>query len=203
MAQAATAAGALVAALLTLPMPLVALLQLATLPLSVLSKLPQIRQNYRARSTGQLSAFAVFSQVAGCLARLFTTATETGDVLVAAAFGMALLLNSVLGAQLWLYWGNWGVDVKLDEAEMGVLGGANGLGRHANGIGFANGNGNGNAGLYENVGLDPRISLRVNANGQGQGQGQGRFTRSPSASPQPRFAPLLPPQNKARVRKAD
>ncbi|KAJ7467189.1 hypothetical protein FB451DRAFT_1137866 [Mycena latifolia] len=92
-------------ALAVIPLSLVAMLQLTTLPLSLFSKLPQIRQNHRARSTGQLSAFAVGSQVAGCAARLFTTATEVGDTLVAAGFALALALNVVLGVQLWMYWG--------------------------------------------------------------------------------------------------
>jgi mannose-P-dolichol utilization defect protein 1 len=87
-----------------LPKETLSLLQLGTLPLSLFSKLPQIRQNLRSNSTGQLSAFAVISQIAGCLARLFTTATEVGDLLVFAGFALALLLNCVLGAQLWLYW---------------------------------------------------------------------------------------------------
>ncbi|KAJ7141256.1 hypothetical protein C8R44DRAFT_866888 [Mycena epipterygia] len=88
-----------------IPLSLLAVLQLTTLPLSLFSKLPQIRQNYRAQSTGQLSAFAVISQIAGCSARLFTTATEVGDSIVAAGFALALTLNIVLGAQLWMYWG--------------------------------------------------------------------------------------------------
>ncbi|KAJ7212937.1 hypothetical protein GGX14DRAFT_550613 [Mycena pura] len=88
-----------------IPLQLLAVLQLTTLPLSLFSKLPQIRQNYRAQSTGQLSAFAVISQVAGCTARLFTTATEVGDSIVASGFALALLLNLILGAQLWMYWG--------------------------------------------------------------------------------------------------
>ncbi|KIJ62790.1 hypothetical protein HYDPIDRAFT_168790 [Hydnomerulius pinastri MD-312] len=92
-------------ALYAVPKENLALLQLATLPLSLFSKLPQIMQNRRARSTGQLSAFAVISQIAGCLARLFTTATEVGDVIVTAGFALALILNIVLGAQMWLYWG--------------------------------------------------------------------------------------------------
>lgn len=87
------------------PSTTLSLLQMSTLPLSLFSKLPQIRQNARSRSTGQLSAFAVVSQIAGCLARLFTTATEIGDLLVSAGFALALLLNIVLGAQLWMYWG--------------------------------------------------------------------------------------------------
>lgn len=92
-------------ALVAAPSASLALLQLATLPLSLFSKIPQIRQNHRAHSTGQLSAFAVIAQIGGCLARLFTTATEVGDPLVSAGFALALLLNCVLGVQMWMYWG--------------------------------------------------------------------------------------------------
>ncbi|KAF6760890.1 hypothetical protein DFP72DRAFT_988128 [Ephemerocybe angulata] len=81
------------------------LAQLATLPLGLTSKLPQIRQNARAQSTGQLSAVAVLSQVLGCLARVFTTAQEVGDPLVQAGFLLALGLNVVLGVQMYMYWG--------------------------------------------------------------------------------------------------
>ncbi|KAF8169397.1 hypothetical protein BJ912DRAFT_999701 [Pholiota molesta] len=102
------AAGA--AALCLVPDDALGLLQLTTLPLSLFSKLPQIRQNARAASTGQLSAFAVLSQIAGCLARLFTTAQEVGDPLVAAGFLLALVLNVVLGVQLWVYWGQEDVE---------------------------------------------------------------------------------------------
>ncbi|KAG6916270.1 hypothetical protein DXG01_007614 [Tephrocybe rancida] len=96
---------AIAGTLAVLPQSALTTLQLATLPLSLFSKLPQIQQNSRARSTGQLSAFAVISQIAGCAARLFTTAAEVGDPLVAAGFVLALLLNLVLGWQLYLYWG--------------------------------------------------------------------------------------------------
>jgi mannose-P-dolichol utilization defect protein 1 len=92
-------------ALFSLPINALALLQLATLPLSLFSKLPQIRQNFRSQSTGQLSAFAVVSQIVGCMARLFTTATELSDILISAGFALALLLNCVLGVQMWIYWG--------------------------------------------------------------------------------------------------
>ncbi|KZT00426.1 mannose-P-dolichol utilization defect 1 protein [Laetiporus sulphureus 93-53] len=102
-----------------LPTTTLAPLQLATLPLSLFSKFPQIQQNYRTKSTGQLSAFAVISQIGGCLARLFTTATEVGDPLVSAGFALALLLNCVVGAQLWMY---WGADVKEDLARVPTIG---------------------------------------------------------------------------------
>lgn len=92
-------------ALYAVPTDALQVLQLTTIPLSLFSKLPQIRQNLRAQSTGQLSAFAVCAQIAGCLARLFTTAQEVGDNLVLAGFALALFLNVVLGTQLWMYWG--------------------------------------------------------------------------------------------------
>ncbi|KAI0031369.1 hypothetical protein K488DRAFT_52221 [Vararia minispora EC-137] len=84
---------------------LLQLLQLSTLPLSLFSKLPQIAQNQRARSTGQLSAFAVGAQIAGCAARLFTNAAEVGDAIQAAGFLLALILNLVLGVQMAAFWG--------------------------------------------------------------------------------------------------
>ncbi|KII86560.1 hypothetical protein PLICRDRAFT_113755 [Plicaturopsis crispa FD-325 SS-3] len=113
IASVATVASGFV--LYSLPKETLAFLQLATLPLSLFSKLPQITQNARAQSTGQLSAFAVISQIVGCLARLFTTATEVGDLIVTAGFALALLLNIVLGAQMWMYWG------KGDGGELGKV----------------------------------------------------------------------------------
>ncbi|KIK96149.1 hypothetical protein PAXRUDRAFT_826275 [Paxillus rubicundulus Ve08.2h10] len=107
-------------ALYALPTETLALLQLGTLPLSLFSKFPQILQNARSRSTGQLSAFAVISQIVGCLARLFTTATEVGDVIVTAGFALALLLNMVLGIQMWMYWGKDEKDV-YSKTPIGVV----------------------------------------------------------------------------------
>jgi mannose-P-dolichol utilization defect protein 1 len=92
-------------ALFAAPPHVLQLAQLSTLPLSLFSKLPQIAQNQRARSTGQLSAFAVFAQIAGCAARLFTNATEVGDTIQAAGFFLALVLNIVLGVQMLAFWG--------------------------------------------------------------------------------------------------
>ncbi|KAI0792732.1 mannose-P-dolichol utilization defect 1 protein [Abortiporus biennis] len=113
---ATVATGATGYALAVIPPNALSALQLATLPISLFSKLPQIRQNYRARSTGQLSAFAVIAQIAGCLARLFTTAAELGDALISAGFALALILNVVLGFQMWAYWGK---DIKDEREEVG------------------------------------------------------------------------------------
>ena len=105
LAVASTVTAATSAALYYIPSSSLAALQVATIPLSLFSKIPQIRQNYRAQSTGQLSAFAVGSQIAGCLARLFTTSAEVGDPILFAGFALALLLNIVLGVQMYSYWG--------------------------------------------------------------------------------------------------
>lgn len=91
--------------LLTIPMNMLQLFQLGTVPISLFSKIPQISENYRNQSTGQLSVFAVTSQIFGCAARLFTTATEMEDSLVFAGFALALVLNLALGWQIWMYWG--------------------------------------------------------------------------------------------------
>jgi mannose-P-dolichol utilization defect protein 1 len=105
VAGAAVASLALIAALANLPKETIAFLQIATLPLGLFSKLPQIAQNHRAKSTGQLSSFAVVAQILGCLARLFTTATEVKDTLILMGFFLALVLNAVLGLQVWAYYG--------------------------------------------------------------------------------------------------
>jgi len=105
MAATVAAVSSSFVSLTTISQQTLAYLQVATLPLSLFSKLPQIRQNYHAKSTGQLSVVAVVAQIAGCLARLFTTSTEVGDPIVTAGFALALVLNLVLGAQLWTYWG--------------------------------------------------------------------------------------------------
>ena len=97
--------GATAAILYSLPKDQLALLQIATLPLSLSSKLPQIIGNARAGSTGQLSAVAVIAQVFGCLARLFTSSQEVNDRVITAGFALGLVLNLILGAQMWMYWG--------------------------------------------------------------------------------------------------
>ncbi|TRM57516.1 mannose-P-dolichol utilization defect 1 protein [Schizophyllum amplum] len=91
--------------LLAVPPPILATFQALTLPISVVSKVPQIMENLRNRSTGQLSAFAVMLQVGGCAARVFTITQEVDDVLVALGALVALVLNAVIAAQMWMYWG--------------------------------------------------------------------------------------------------
>lgn len=93
----------------------VSFLQASTVPLALVSKAPQILSNYQLKSTGNLSAFAVFNAFLGCLARLFTTSQETGDNLMWWGFALAGALNAVLVVQMIVYWNNSGADGKSSE----------------------------------------------------------------------------------------
>lgn len=81
-----------------------ALLQTATIPLSLASKVPQIWTVAREKSTGQLSAFAVFNYLGGSLARVFTTLSEVDDKVILHGFVLGAALNAVLAAQMVYYW---------------------------------------------------------------------------------------------------
>ncbi|KAG0050483.1 hypothetical protein BGZ83_004724 [Gryganskiella cystojenkinii] len=78
----------------------------ATIPINLLSKIPQVIENYKNQSTGQLSAFAVFNYFAGSLARVYTTLTEVDDILILSGFLLSTFLNCVLALQMALYWNN-------------------------------------------------------------------------------------------------
>ncbi|BGP10468.1 hypothetical protein JCM10049v2_006356 [Rhodotorula toruloides] len=85
------------------PSSTLSFLQTLTIPISLSSKVPQILSNFRNRSTGQLSAFLVFNSLAGCLARVFTTRTETSDPLLFWGFLLSALLNAVIAIQMLVY----------------------------------------------------------------------------------------------------
>ncbi|ODO08538.1 mannose-P-dolichol utilization defect 1 [Cryptococcus wingfieldii CBS 7118] len=85
------------------PLTFLSLLQAATLPLSIISKAPQIIQNHKSRSTGNLSAFAVFNGLLGCVARLFTTKQEVNDPLIFWGFAAAAAMNAILALQVFIY----------------------------------------------------------------------------------------------------
>lgn len=75
-----------------------------SIPLALGSKIPQIMINYEKKSTGQLSSFLIFSSFLGCLARLFTTLTETGDRTLLINFSSGTILNGILSFQILNYW---------------------------------------------------------------------------------------------------
>lgn len=84
----------------------------------MLSKAPQIIENHTNRSTGNLSAFAVFSALLGCLARLFTTIQEVNDPLVFWGFFGAAVLNVVLVVQMVRYWDRDGREGSVPAAKL-------------------------------------------------------------------------------------
>lgn len=79
-------------------------LQTLTIPIALGSKIPQIFTIFKNKSTGQLSAFAVFNYLIGSLARIYTTVTEVNDPLIFWGFLLSTGLNAVLVAQMIYYW---------------------------------------------------------------------------------------------------
>ncbi|KAJ2357097.1 hypothetical protein GGF43_001669, partial [Coemansia sp. RSA 2618] len=75
-----------------------------TIPLVISSRIPQIYANHKNKSTGQLSAFAVFNYFFGTAARLFTTLVEVDDSLVLLGAVLAVAANGVLAAQMLYFW---------------------------------------------------------------------------------------------------
>lgn len=104
-------AGALMVALSTFlfspplcPSGLLSFLQALTIPISLISKVPQMVELHTRKAPGQLSAIVVVAQLAGTMARVFTTLTETNDSLLFWGFALATIFNAVIFVQLILYW---------------------------------------------------------------------------------------------------
>lgn len=80
------------------------MVQTATIPLGLMSKVPQILAIAKEKCTGQLSAFAVFNYLFGSLARVFTTLSEVDDPVILYGFLGGFALNVVLAVQMLWYW---------------------------------------------------------------------------------------------------
>ncbi|KAG8996966.1 hypothetical protein FRB94_007954 [Tulasnella sp. JGI-2019a] len=91
--------------LLLVPIETLTLLQGLTIPISAIAKVPQIVANERNKSTGNLAVFTVVANMLGCFARVFTTLTEVKDPLVLWGFILSSILNTVIGVQMYAYWG--------------------------------------------------------------------------------------------------
>lgn len=75
-----------------------------TIPLIIFSKLPQISNNFKNKSTGQLSIVSVLAGLLGAVVRVFTTISSgIQDNLILLGFGASLLLNFVLFLQIVVY----------------------------------------------------------------------------------------------------
>lgn len=106
-AAVALAYAALCTGLITSAPPAVlAWLQVAAIPILNAGRIPQILLSWRRKSTGELSLVTLALQVAGNLARVFTTITTVGDGLMLLGVSVSTLFNSVLLGQ-WVRY-NWG-----------------------------------------------------------------------------------------------
>lgn len=76
------------------------------------SRLPQIMENFRNKSTGELSLLTFFLNCAGNLARLFTFVKEADDLLNMVTAGLSAVLNGTICVQIGIYWHS---DKKYDE----------------------------------------------------------------------------------------
>lgn len=65
----------------------------------------QIVSNFEQGHTGQLALITLMLNLAGSIARFFTTMQETGDLVQVAGFGVAIMLNGMLVLQVLLFWG--------------------------------------------------------------------------------------------------
>ncbi|ALC39339.1 CG3792 [Drosophila busckii] len=79
-------------------------IQSCNIPILLVGKLSQAMTNYKAGSTGQLSAATVIMMFAGSLARIFTSIQETGDTMIIVTFVASTFANGVILAQLLYYW---------------------------------------------------------------------------------------------------
>ncbi|KAK9462056.1 uncharacterized protein V1516DRAFT_673628 [Lipomyces oligophaga] len=94
-----------------------ATLQTLTIPLSLASKIPQIITIVREKSTGQLSAVAVFAYLGGSLARVFTTLQEVDDQIILAGNLLSAVLNGILAILMAIYWNSLTPKAPEDEAK--------------------------------------------------------------------------------------
>ena len=78
-------------------------MQIGILPIISFSKCLQIYENLRNGHTGQLSGVMIFLMFLGCVARVFTTYHETGDMALLANFLLSLVLNGILLFQIIYY----------------------------------------------------------------------------------------------------
>jgi mannose-P-dolichol utilization defect protein 1 len=102
--------GAALYALLTgiVPPSVLQILQGCVTPIVIASRLPQIWESYRTKSTGQLSFITWGLNLGGSLARIFTTIQEVDDPLVLVGYLVGATLNIIIIAQMLLYWNNSG-----------------------------------------------------------------------------------------------
>lgn len=89
------------------PPALISALQVLTIPVLIVAKLPQIRQNFLLKSTSHLSEITVGANVVGSLIRLFTTVQDFDrlgrDYVLLAGYFSSFALNATLVGQILYY----------------------------------------------------------------------------------------------------
>lgn len=90
------------------PRLLILALQVLTIPISIVAKIPQIKRNAALRSTAHLSEVTITANVIGSLVRVFTTVSNfkkgrSRDAVLLAGYLTSLVLNSVLAGQIYHY----------------------------------------------------------------------------------------------------
>lgn len=82
-------------------------LQVLSIPISIVSKIPQIRKNHALKSTRHLSTVTVGANVLGSFIRVFTTLQDFDklgrDKVLLAGYCSSFALNAVLAAQCLIY----------------------------------------------------------------------------------------------------
>ena len=85
------------------PIDLVASLQTTTLFIFSASKVPQIVQAFRQKSTGKLDLFMVALQLLGSLTRVFTTLQSVDDFRYALGYIIGSTLSGIMCLQILMY----------------------------------------------------------------------------------------------------
>lgn len=85
------------------PMSVLMALQVCSIPILNLARVPQILLNWRRKSTGELSPVTLGLQLLGNVARIFTTIAQVRDPLMFAGICVATCFNGTLFGQ-WMYY---------------------------------------------------------------------------------------------------
>jgi len=81
------------------------LMTFVNIPLFAASRIPQIYNNHKNKSTGMLEPTGFVLALGGCAARIFTTLADTADPVILLGFVINFVLNGAIIAQIFLYWG--------------------------------------------------------------------------------------------------
>lgn len=84
-------------------MPVLTILQICSIPIMNLARIPQILLNWRRKGTGELSPITLGLQLLGNVARIFTTIAQVKDPLMLTGIAVATCFNSTLFGQ-WMWY---------------------------------------------------------------------------------------------------